>query len=349
MRDRRGLGLAVTGGRLELLDQSQLPHVEQWRPVDSVAAMVEAIQALRVRGAPLIAIAAALMVAVRAEAGDDRDTLIEAIETLRSARPTAVNLSNAMTELRQAMSGSDWRGALIAAADALADGDVALCNAIGDHGAALIAPGERILTHCNTGGLATVGIGTALGVLRRAHEQGKGIAVWVDETRPLLQGGRLTAWELGALGVPYTLITDNMAAALMARGQVDRVIVGADRIAANGDIANKIGTYGVAVAAHHHGIPFAVAAPYTTLDPACASGEHIEIEQRAAAEVRGVAGPAGDLCWAPVDAPVANPAFDVTPAALITHWILDTGVFDRERVAAGALAADGPALAASTR
>ncbi|MGN8157753.1 S-methyl-5-thioribose-1-phosphate isomerase [Salinisphaera sp. RV14] len=347
MRNRRGLGLAVTGGQLALLDQSQLPHEERWLAIDTVAAMVEAIQALRVRGAPLIAIAAALMVAVRAEAGDDRDTLLEAIEILGSARPTAVNLSNAMTELRRAMTGSDWRAALVATADDLADGDVALCNAMGENGAALIAPGERILTHCNTGGLATIGIGTALGVLRRAHEQGKAIAVWVDETRPLLQGGRLTAWELGALGVPYTLITDNMAAALMARGQVDRVIVGADRIAANGDVANKIGTYGLAVAAHHHGIPFAVAAPYTTLDPACASGGDIEIEQRAAAEVRGVAGPAGDLCWAPVEAPVANPAFDVTPAALITHWILDAGVFAREQVSDGALAAGGAAFGGS--
>ncbi len=337
MRDRRGLGLTVAAGRLELLDQSRLPHVEQWLAIETVGAMLEAIQTLRVRGAPLIAIAAALMVAVRAEAGDDRDTLIEAIEILRSARPTAVNLSNAMDVLRRSMVGSDWRRALVEAADDLADDDVALCNAMGEHGAALIAGGERILTHCNTGGLATAGIGTAVGVIRRAHEQGKGISVWVDETRPLLQGGRLTAWELGALGVPYTLITDNMAAALMARGEVDRVIVGADRIAVNGDVANKIGTYGLAVAAHYHGIPFAVAAPHTTLDPACASGADIEIEQRAADEVRGVSGPAGDLCWAPTDAPVANPAFDVTPAALITHWILDAGVFDRAAVAADAL------------
>ncbi|WP_037336436.1 S-methyl-5-thioribose-1-phosphate isomerase [Salinisphaera hydrothermalis] len=343
MRNRRGLGLAVIDGQLELLDQSQLPQVERWLAIDTIPAMVEAIQALRVRGAPLIAIAAALMIAVRAEAGDDRETLLDAIETLRAARPTAVNLSNAMDVLRQSMAATDWRAALVEAADDLADGDVALCEAIGDHGAALIAPGERILTHCNTGGLATAGIGTALGVLRRAHEQDKGIAVWVDETRPLLQGGRLTAWELGALGVPYTLITDNMAAALMARGQVDRVIVGADRIAVNGDAANKIGTYGLAVAAHYHGIPFAVAAPYTTLDPACASGDLIEIEQRAAAEVRGVAGAAGDLCWAPADAPVANPAFDVTPAALITHWIMDAGVFDRADVANGALATGGAA------
>lgn len=347
MRDRSGLGLAVVSGRLRLLDQSRLPHMQHWIVVDSVAAMVGAIRALRVRGAPLIAIAAALLVAVRAEAGDDRNALFDAIKTLRAARPTAVNLAHAMDSLRMALRETDWRASLVAAADELADRDVALCAAIGEHGAALIAPGERIATHCNTGGLATAGIGTAAGVVRRAHEQHKAVAVWVDETRPLLQGARLTAWEFGALGVPYTLITDNMAAALMARGEVDRVIVGADRIAANGDIANKIGTYGLAVAAHHHGIPFAVAAPYTTLDSACESGEHIEIEQRAADEVRGVTGATGDLCWAPAAAPVANPAFDITPAALITHWILDAGVFEPDDVAAGALTAGGAAFAGS--
>lgn len=319
MRDRHELGLRVVSGRLALLDQTRLPHQEEWLVIDTVAAMVEAIRALRVRGAPLIAIAAALLVAARAEAGDDRNALAKAIETLCAVRPTAVNLSHAMAELRTCLDNTGWRSAVVEAADALADRDAAFCDAIGAHGAALVAPNERLLTHCNTGGLATAGIGTAAGVIRRAHEQGKDIAVWVDETRPLLQGGRLTAWEFGALGVPYTLITDNMAAALMARGKVDRVIVGADRIAANGDVANKIGTYSLAVAAHYHHIPFAVAAPHTTLDPDCASGAAIEIEQRAAAEVRGVAGAAGDLCWAPVDAPVANPAFDVTPASLITH------------------------------
>lgn len=339
MRDRQGLGLRVESGRLWLIDQSALPQAERWQAIETVEAMVEAIRALRVRGAPMIAIAAALLVAVRVEAGDDRAALAAAIDTLEASRPTAVNLSHAMQALRQALAAPDWRAAVVAAAEALADRDVALCNAIGDHGAALIGPGERILTHCNTGALATAGIGTAAGVLRRAHEQGKNISVWVDETRPLLQGGRLTAWEFAALGLPYTLITDNMAAAFMARGAVDRVIVGADRIAANGDVANKIGTYGLAVAAHYHRIPFAVAAPYTTVDLACASGAAIEIEQRAAEEVRGVAGAAGDLCWAPSDAPVANPAFDVTPAALITHWILDAGVFDRDAIAAGALKA----------
>lgn len=346
MQDRQSLGLKIASDRLSLLDQSRLPQVEQWLEVNDVPTMVEAIQSLRVRGAPLIGVAAALLVAVRARAGDDRQTLLEATRSLSVARPTAVNLSWTMKILARILEASQahWREAVIQAAEELADRDVALCDAIGRHGAKLIQPGERILTHCNAGGLATAGIGTAVGVLQKAHEQGKDIAVWVDETRPLLQGARLTAWELGRQGIPYTLITDNMAAAMMARGHIDRVVVGADRIAANGDAANKIGTYSVAVAARHHGIPMAVAAPYSTLDPDCRTGEAIEIEQRAAAEVRGVAGAAGDLRWAPADAPVANPAFDVTPASLISHWILDAGVFDQADVANGALEWRGAAF-----
>lgn len=343
MHDRNSLGLRVRSGRLELLDQSRLPQCEIWLAMNTVDAMVEAIQSLRVRGAPLIGVAAALSVAVRAETGDSRDELIRATETLRVARPTAVNLSHAMTLLHRALDKKDWRERVVAVAEALADRDVRLCRAIGENGAMLIVEGERILTHCNTGGLATAGIGTALGVIRRAHEQGKRISVWVDETRPLLQGGRLTTWELSKLRIPYRLITDSMAAAMMAQGRVDRVIVGADRIAANGDVANKIGTYGVAVAAHYHGIPVAVAAPHTTLDPSCATGADIEIEQRVPEEVRGVAGGAGHLQWAPADGPVANPAFDVTPAVLITHWIVDTGVWDHRSIMDGALAAGGRA------
>ncbi|GAB3672765.1 S-methyl-5-thioribose-1-phosphate isomerase [Salinisphaera aquimarina] len=337
MNDCDCLALRLSDDRLQLLDQAQLPHREHWFAVDDVDTLIEAIHALRTRGAPMIAIAAALLVAVRVTMGDDRDRIVVAIERLHAARPTAVNLAHAMDGLRAALGAPDWRAAVIDCAERLFDDDRALCDAMAEYGAALIDDGERILTHCNTGGLATAGIGTALGVIRRAHEQNKGISVWVDETRPLLQGGRLTAWELGALGVPYQLITDNMAASFMAAGQVDRIIVGADRIAANGDFANKIGTYGLAVLARYHELPFHVVAPHTTLDADCATGAAIPIEQRAAAEVRGVSGAAGDLCWAPADAPVANPAFDVTPAQLITSWILDTGVFDAADVAAGAL------------
>lgn len=344
MKDRDCLALRVRSGRLMLLDQSRLPHVQDWFAVDDVATLVEAIHALRTRGAPMIAIAAALLVAVRVEAGDDRDTVRQAIARLREARPTAVNLMHAMDALAMALEANDWRTAVVASAEALFDDDRALCDAMADHGAALVGPGERILTHCNTGGLATAGIGTALGVIRRAHERDPRISVWVDETRPLLQGGRLTAWELGELGIDYRLITDSMAASFMAAGEVDRVLVGADRIAANGDFANKIGTYGLAVLADYHDIPFAVVAPHTTVDSGCATGARIPIEQRNAAEVRGVTGAAGELAWAPVNATVANPAFDVTPAALIDHWILDTGVFDRVEVEAGVFQFGGAAV-----
>lgn len=347
MQDRKTLALRLVDDRLSLLDQAALPQTRRWLAIDDVDTMIAAIKALQVRGAPMIGVSAALLVATRVIKGDDRDTIVADIARLRKARPTAVNLMYAMDRLSAAADAPDWGLHIVEAAEAIAEADRLLCDAIGEQGAALVAPGERILTHCNTGALATAGIGTASGVIRRAHEQGKQISVWVDETRPLLQGGRLTAWEMGELGIDYRLITDNMAAHFMAAGQVDRVIVGADRIAANGDFANKIGTYGVAVLAHYHGIPFAVAAPHTTLDAACQSGADIPIEQRSAEEVRGVAGAAGTLCWAPADAPVANPAFDVTPAALVTHWILDTGVFTAADVDAGVLKAGGKAFPAS--
>ncbi len=335
MKDRECLALRVAGGELSLLDQSRLPHEQHWLEMADADDLIAAIQGLKVRGAPMIAMAAALLVAARCRAGDSRDALASTIERLRAARPTAVNLAHAMDRLRPALQYDDWRHRIVIEAEALFDEDRALCEAMADHGAAMVAPGERILTHCNTGGLATAGIGTAMGVIRRAHEQGKAISVWVGETRPLLQGGRLTAWELATLGIDYRLITDSTAASLMGAGQVDRVLVGADRIAANGDFANKIGTYGLAVLAHYHRVPLHVVAPHTTVDPACASGADIPIEQRDAAEVRGVA---GATPWAPADSPAYNPAFDVTPAALITGWVLDTGVFNAHHVALGAFA-----------
>lgn len=321
MRNLTTLGLRIEDGRLSLLDQTLLPNEERWLPCEDADTLIEQIRALRVRGAPMIAIASALLVARRASGGDDRDAVENAIERLRASRPTAVNLSYAMNRLRDSLAGDDWRERVIAEAHAIFDQDRALCDAIADHGEPLIADGDRILTHCNTGELATAGVGTALGVIRRAHERGKRISVWVGETRPLLQGGRLTAWELGRLDISHKLITDSTAGSLMAAGEVDKVLVGADRIAANGDVANKIGTYNLAILARHHDIPFYVAAPHTTVDPACPSGADIPIEQRAPEELRGIA-----------DTPVHNPAFDVTPAELITAWILDTGVYGPEEI-----------------
>ena len=212
----------------------------------------------------------------------------------------------------------------------LFDEDVKLCELMAKNGNKVIEHNDRILTHCNTGGLATVGEGTALAVIKEAHREGKEIKVFVDETRPLLQGGRLTTWELTKEGVPYQLICDNMAAHLMAQGAVDKVIVGSDRIAINGDFANKIGTYSLAVLCHFHNVPFYVAAPYTTVDQECETGKDIPIEQRDPGEVRGQN--IVEKGWAPLESDVYNPAFDVTPAHLVTGWILDTGLYNQQDV-----------------
>lgn len=335
MQTLQTTSLRVVDNQLFILDQQALPQEKRWLPADSVALLVEHIHALRVRGAPLIGLSASLLLALLAEKGANRDVLAQSLETLRASRPTAVNLMNNLDRMKQALAHEDFVPALVAEALRLIAEDKALCDSIAQAGSELVKPGSRLLTHCNTGGLATAGVGTALGVIALAHQQGKVANVWVDETRPLLQGGRLTAWELGELGVPYQLITDSMAASLMGKGQVDAIWVGADRIAANGDVANKIGTYSLAVLAKFHGIPFYVSAPQTTLDPNCPNGEAIPIEQRAASEVTGVAGSFGAVQWAPENAQVYNPAFDVTPAALISGWVLDSGVVTPEQVSGG--------------
>ncbi|WP_210450458.1 S-methyl-5-thioribose-1-phosphate isomerase [Pantoea ananatis] len=327
--------LQVRNNQLWILDQQTLPQQKNWLPAHSVAQLVEHIHALRVRGAPLIGLSASLLLALLAEQGETREQLVQSLEILRAARPTAVNLMNNLDRMKQALEQPDRVTSLAEEALRLVQEDKQLCDRIAEAGNSLVKPGSQLLTHCNTGGLATAGVGTALGVIARAHQEGKVRNVWVDETRPLLQGGRLTAWELGELGVPYQLITDSMAASLMAAGNVDAIWVGADRIAANGDVANKIGTYSLAVLAHYHGIPFYVAAPHTTLDRLCPTGAAIPIEQRAASEVTGVSGSFGSVQWAPEEAQVYNPAFDVTPAALISGWVLDTGVIAPAQVAAG--------------
>ena len=260
-----------------------------------------------------------------AEQGASRETIECAAELLKQSRPTAVNLSIYIERILEAMSTqTNYKQAVLDTANAIYREDTSLCKKMSEAGAELIAPGEQILTICNTGSLATAGIGTALGVIKTAHAQGKKIHVFVCETMPLLQGGRLTAWELEQSGIPYTLICDSMAAMLMRQCKIDRVLVGADRIAANGDFANKIGTYSLAVLARHHNLPFHVVA-YTTIDPNCPNGDAIKIEERIADEVRGAAGSFGKIIWSPLNAPVYNPAFDLTPADLITSYILDTG------------------------
>jgi methylthioribose-1-phosphate isomerase len=304
-------------GVLELLDQRRLPAEEAWLRCETPAEVADAIRSLAVRGAPAIGIAAAYGMALAARRGDDLDA---AAALLAATRPTAVNLRWALDRV----AGRTGAGAVLEEAHAIAREQLEADRRMGELGAPLFAPGDRALTHCNTGALATGGRGTAGGVLRTAWEEGRLAHVWVDETRPLLQGARLTAWELGREGIPYSVVADAGAGSLMARGLVSRVIVGADRIARNGDVANKVGTYPLAVLADRHGIPFYVAAPVSTIDPATPDGASIEIEERDAAEVVELAG----RRVAPEDARAANPAFDVTPAELVTAIVTEAGLLE---------------------
>lgn len=324
------LGLRYGPDGLQILDQTRLPSEEVWLDAAAPARMVAHIRGLRVRGAPMIGVCAALSLACAWRSGRRGAAFDADASALRAARPTAVNLAHAVDRV---VAAAHAGGDVAATAEALFHEDVALCDQIAAHGAPLLAPGERVLTICNTGGLATAGVGTAAGVLRRAHGAG-GVSVLALETRPLLQGGRLTTWELLRVGVPVTLLTDGMAGWAMATGRVDRVLVGADRIARNGDFANKIGTLQLAVLARHHGLPFHAVAPWTTVDPTARTGADIPIELRDPAEVRGVA---GRVRWAPPQVPTLNPAFDVTPAGLLTSLITDRGVFGPADIAAGAL------------
>lgn len=337
MKELIARSLKYQNGKVQVLDQYLLPHQETWHHCENVEQMKSLILALKVRGAPLIGLAASLLVAYLAEQGSSKAQLNDAIDELTATRPTAVNLMHCMARLREALQQPDYAQAVVAEAERLFEEDCALCERMATFGAELVESGDNILTHCNTGALATAGVGTALGVIHHAARQHSNIHIWVDETRPLLQGGRLTAYELAQWQIPYTLICDNMAASLMAAGKVDKIFVGADRIAVNGDFANKVGTYNLAVLAHFHQIPFYVVAPVTTLDSSCASGQDIPIEQREKTEVTGVSGSFGSCQWAPEQAKVYNPAFDVTPAALITAWVLDTGVYYPQQVADGVL------------
>jgi len=320
-----------------ILDQTQLPHQEVWVPIQKVSDMIHAIKTLQVRGAPLIGVAAALALAQSARQGTDRKTLLTQAKALYEARPTAVNLMNCIARMKKVIESTQDKNLIEKTALDLFNEDVLLADRMAQNGVHLIQDGDNILTHCNTGGLATVGIGTALGVIIRAHQNGKKIHVFVDETRPLLQGGRLTTWELRKHQIPHTLITDNMAGHLMSLGKIHKVFLGSDRIATNGDFANKIGTYSVAVLAHFHKVPFYVVAPYTTVDPFCSRGEDIPIEQRDFDEVRGAKGSFGNVSWAPAGTHVYNPSFDVTPFHLVSGWVLDQKFYTPEDIQCGEL------------
>jgi methylthioribose-1-phosphate isomerase len=320
-------------GALEMIDQRLLPSRFEYCRCNTAGEVALAIRTMVVRGAPAIGVAAAYGVAleVMKHAADGREqqrsAFGKAFDELAASRPTAVNLAWALNRQRDVMARTvqDLPDALLNEAHRILREDIATNEAMGRHGAALINDGARVLTHCNAGALATAGHGTALGVIRSAVASGKRVSVFADETRPLLQGARLTAWELAQDAIPVTLLVDGAAAFLMSRGEIDVAIVGADRVAANGDTANKIGTYMLAVLAQRHNIPFYVACPLSTIDPQLAHGNLIPIEERAAEEVTG----AGGVRWAPAGINVRNPAFDVTPAALITGLITERGVLSR--------------------
>jgi len=329
-------------GAVRLLDQSKLPAVVEFLDCRDYQVVADAIRTLKVRGAPAIGVTAAMGVALGAQAVHTTDyssfaqAVVKICDELAATRPTAVNLFWALERMKQKLASlrdqpvAVIKRLLVDESQAILEEDINLCKRMGRHGAELIQDGQTVLTHCNAGSLATAGYGTALGVIRAAHDQGKKIKVIADETRPVLQGARLTAWELMQDHIPVTLITDNMAGSLMRQGKIQLCVVGADRIAANGDVANKIGTYSVAVLAKAHNIPFYVAAPYSTIDLKTKSGDEIPIEQRNPLEVTSIH---GSHPVAPTDVTVYNPAFDVTPAELITGIITERGVFKPQEIA----------------
>lgn len=319
-------------GAVELIDQRRLPEEQVVLRLTNVDGLADAIRTMAIRGAPSIGIAAAYGVVLGlsdCEAGNDRrERFREACKLLAGTRPTAVNLAWALGRMKAAFKKKAEAGhadlvrALLEEARCIHENEVAANRRIGQLGVRLVPQGATVLTHCNTGALATGGYGTALGIVRAAWDRGTLVKVFVDETRPRLQGARLTAWELAEDGIPHEVIVDGAAASLMARGEVDLVLVGADRIARNGDVANKIGTYSLAVVSRHHQVPFYVAAPISTIDPACPNGGAIPIEERPPDEVRTVRG----VLVMPTDTPVRNPAFDVTPHALVSGIVTERGI-----------------------
>lgn len=309
---------------LSILDQTLLPHEERWIPIESAADCISAIEKLQIRGAPAIAMTAAYAAGI--ELQNPTSNFLKVLDQLEASRPTAVNLRNAMNRMRLEIpplvaSGLSFSKACFQVATKIEEQDRLMCDKLGDFGASLIPDNARVMTYCNTGAIATAGIGTAIGALYTA-DRTKKIQVYACETRPLLQGARITAWELAKAGIDVTLITDNMAASVMSSG-IDLVIVGADRITQNGDTANKIGTLMLAILAKHFSIPFYVVAPTTTFDTTMENGLSIPIEERSADEVRSLRG----MFASPKDAKVRNPAFDVTPASLISAIVSENGIY----------------------
>ena len=333
------------GRRLEMIDQRILPSAFEYVSYNSAEGVAEGIRSMVVRGAPAIGVAAAYGVALEAlrmqhaSRIDFNSAMSKGLDLLAASRPTAVNLFWALDRMLRVWQSCEQSTPahialrLLAEAHQILDEDIRINQTIGEHGAALLPDGARVLTHCNAGALATAGHGTALGVFRSAIAAGKRISVIANETRPFLQGARLTAWEMVQENIPVTLITDGMSGHLMQRGEIDAVIVGTDRVAANGDVANKIGTYMVAVLAKRHNIPFFVACPLSTIDLNAANGNDIPIEERHEDELKGFR----DIHWAPEGVQIRNPAFDITPAELVTGLITENGVVDNASLMSGGL------------
>lgn len=315
---------------LSLLDQTALPLKETWVSCKDLNTMTAAIKELKVRGAPMIGLSSNWFLAQMSQEGATLDELYKASQDLERSRPTAVNLIHYMNEFRELLGKLNSSDFVESWALDKWNHDKVASEKMSAYGVTLIKPGFRILTYCNTGSLAAAGEGTALGVIKKSAELFENISAYVSETRPLLQGGRLTSWELVKAKIPFELIADNMAGSLMKKGKVDAVFVGADRIAANGDTANKIGTYSLAVLAHCHGVPFYIVAPQKTIDSNISDGNSIPIEMRDSSEVRGWR----DSIWAP-ECETHNPAFDVTPASLISAWITEWGVVQPKDVLNG--------------
>ncbi|MCM1511771.1 MAG: S-methyl-5-thioribose-1-phosphate isomerase [Oxalobacter formigenes] len=332
---------------LEMIDQRLLPATLEYVRADSAASVADAIRSMVIRGAPAIGVAAAYGVALEALRLQNTSStqflsgIAKGILHLGKSRPTAVNLFWALHRMQSLLQTlahlppPEIALQLLSEAHRIREEDIRINQAIGNYGAALLPDGARVLTHCNAGALATAGHGTALGVFRSAVAQGKKISVIADETRPFLQGARLTAWEMVQENIPVTLITDNMAGRMMQTGEIDAIVVGTDRVTANGDVANKIGTYMIAVLARRHHIPFYVACPLSTIDLACETGKDIPIEERNAGEVKGFR----DCIWAPDGVAIRNPAFDVTPAELVTALITEKGIVPNRTLVTGGLAA----------
>ena len=338
--------LRWNGTKIEMIDQRLLPKQIAYPAYDSAQGVADAIRTMVVRGAPAIGVAAAYGVALEARrlANEPADRFAEKMEigfkALAASRPTAVNLFWALDRMRKLWEANktlpqvELAERLLQEAHIILDEDIQINRRMGAYGATLLKDDMTVLTHCNAGALATAGHGTALGVFRSAVEAGKKIAVFADETRPFLQGARLTAWEMVQENIPVTLITDNMSGHFISRGKIDAVVVGTDRVAANGDIANKIGTYMVAVLAKRHNIPFYVACPLSTIDLSIKEGKDIPIEERSPDEVKGYR----DCHWAPEGVNISNPAFDVTPAELVTALITEKGIIDNKTLVSGGLA-----------